>query len=66
MRIGISLLSLGLLTACQTTAEHNCSLEGFEADTPEFRECVAAQRAEESVRMKKKAGQGLERGGRSW
>lgn len=44
-----------ILTACQSTFEVDCTREGYQQDTPEFRECVATRRAEESIRMKRKA-----------
>lgn len=59
MRIAISILGLALLTACQTTSQHFCTQEGFKEGTPEFRECVAKQRAIGSKQMNKKAGSGL-------
>jgi hypothetical protein len=58
MRIAITFLSLLMLAACQTTAQHTCLREGYKEGTPEFRECVATQREEESMRMEKKAGEG--------
>ena len=47
-----------MFAACQTTAEHTCAREGYNEGTPEFRECVAQQRAEGSMRMKEKAAEG--------
>lgn len=59
MRTAWGVLLVLSLTACQTTAELNCSREGYEEGTPEFRECVRTQRIEGSVRMKQEAGQGM-------
>lgn len=55
MRIGITVWGLIVLTACQSTFEVDCTREGYQENTPEFRECVATRRAEESIRMKRKA-----------
>ncbi len=55
MRIGITVWGLILLTACQSTFEVECASEGYQENTPEFRECVADRRMEKSVRMKRKA-----------
>ena len=64
MRIGISILSSFMLTACQTTAEHACFRAGYKDNTPEFRDCVATQRADGHMRMKETAGRGsLQRSG---
>ena len=55
MRIGITVWGLIVLTACQSTFKVDCAREGYKENTPEFRECVADRRMEESVRMKKRA-----------
>ena len=58
MRMAIIVLSSVVLAACQTTSQHFCQKEGFKEGTPEFRECVAKQRAIGAKRMKEKAGSG--------
>ena len=54
----MSVLSFLLLAACQTTSQHFCTQEGFKEGTPEFRECVAKQRAIGAKEMNRKAGSG--------
>lgn len=59
MRIVVGVLSFLMLAACQTTSQHFCTQEGFKEGTPEFRECVADQRAKGSVQIEEQAGSGL-------
>ena len=58
MRIATSVLVLLMLAACQTTSQHFCAQEGFKEGTPEFRECVAKQRAIGAKEMNKRVGSG--------
>ena len=58
MRIAMSVLSVLVLVACQTTSQSFCQREGFREGTPEFRECVAKQRAIGAKQMNKNAGSG--------
>lgn len=62
MRTGVLGLTLIALAACESTAERICSDRGLERDTSEFRECVAARRTEEGMRIKEQAAQGTGRG----
>ena len=58
MRIAISVLSVLVLVACQTTSQSFCQREGFKEGTPEFQQCVAKQRAIGAKQMKEQAGSG--------
>jgi len=58
MRITLWLISIILLAACQTTAESTCSGKGYAPDSPEFRNCVAAEREAGSIQMMEEAGEG--------
>ena len=58
MKIVVSVLCLFMLTACQTTSQATCAKEGFKEGTPEFRDCVAKQRAIGAKEMSRQAGSG--------
>ena len=58
MRIATSILAFLMLAACQTTSQHFCTQEGFKEGTPEFRECVAKQRAIGAKEMNRRVGSG--------
>ena len=58
MRIPILVISLFVLTACQTTAEVTCADKGYARDSPEFQRCVASEREAGSIQMMEEAGEG--------